>query len=162
MQDLLKKLSPPASERAQLLAAAAMWAIGASILLIRGLDYVHDRSWHAGVLAIGLALGVVKSRVLLDRVARKAIARIHVRGRAHFLGFFSARSWALIALMMGGGILLRRLVVHPDVVGAGIMGAIYIGVGTALVLADRLFWLAVFRPRTSDPRHDAAREPASS
>lgn len=161
MQDLLKKLSPPASERAQLLGAAVMWAIGASILLIRGLDYVHDRSWHAGVLAIGLALGVLKSRVLLDRVARKAISRIHLRGRAHFLGFFSTRSWALIALMMGGGILLRRLVVHPDVVGAGIMGAIYIGVGTALVLADRLFWLAVFRPQKSDPGHDAAREPAS-
>ena len=162
MQDLLKKLSPPASERAQLLGAAVMWAIGASILLVRGLDYVHDRSWHAGVLALGLALGVLKSRVLLDRVARKAISRIRARGRAHFFGFFSARSWALIALMMGGGILLRRLVVHPDVIGAGIMGAIYIGVGTALVLADRLFWHAVFRLPKSDPGHEAAGGPASS
>lgn len=41
--------------------------------------------------------------------------------------------------------LLRRLVVHPDQVGAGIMGAIYIGVGSALVLADRIFWHAAVR-----------------
>jgi len=145
--DLLSRLAPRSSERAQLLAAALMWLIGASILLVRGVGYLTDRYWHAWALAAGLILGVIKSRVLLDRVARKAVARIHERGRAHFLGFFSLKTWALVALMMGGGMLLRRLVVHPDLVGAGIMGAIYVGVGTALVLADRVFWhAAVGRP----------------
>jgi len=145
MQAILKKLSFPASVRVQLLGAAAMWAIGASILLIRGATYLQGRYWHAWVLAVGLALGVFKSRFLLDRVARKAITRIRLRGRAHFFGFFSPQSWALVGLMMGGGMLLRRIVVHPGVVGAGIMGAIYIGVGTALVLADRLFWYEVIK-----------------
>jgi len=121
-----------------------MWLIGASILLTRGATYVYDRHWHAWALGIGLALGVLKSRALLDRVARKAVARIRERGAAGFFGFFSLQSWALIALMMGGGIALRRLVVHPGVIGAGIMGAVYIGVGTALLLADRIFWRAVF------------------
>jgi len=140
--DFLKWLSPPASERAQMLAAALMWLIGASILLVRGVGYLQDRYWHAWALAAGLALGVLKARVLLDRVAHKAVGRIRVRGRAHFFGFFSLQSWALIAVMMGGGMLLRRVVVHPDLIGAGIMGAIYIGVGTALALADRVFWRA--------------------
>ena len=54
--------------------------------------------------------------------------------------------------MMGAGMILRRLVVHPDAVGAGIMGAIYIGVGTALVLADRVFWHAAFRPEGPEPQ----------
>jgi len=125
-----------------MLAAALMWLIGASILLVRGVSYLQDRYWHAWALAAGLTLGVLKSRVLLDRVARNAVGRIRLRGRAHFFGFFSLKSWALIAVMMGGGILLRRLVVHPDLIGAGIMGAIYIGVGTALALADRVFWRA--------------------
>ena len=142
MSELRKWLSPPASERTQLIAAALMWLIGASILLVRGVAYLSDRYWHAWALAAGLALGVLKARVLLDRVARKAVERIRRRGRAPLLGFFSAKSWALVAIMMGGGILLRRLVVHPDVVGAGVMGAIYIGVGTALALADRVFWKA--------------------
>jgi len=140
--EFLKWLSPPASERAQMLAAALMWLIGASILLVRGVGYLQDRYWHAWALAAGLTLGVLKSRVLLDRVARNAVERIRLRGRAHFFGFFSLKSWALIVVMMGGGILLRRIVVHPDLIGAGIMGAIYIGVGTALALADRVFWRA--------------------
>jgi hypothetical protein len=46
--------------------------------------------------------------------------------------------------MMGGGIVLRRLMVAPGQIGAGILGAIYIGVGAALLLADRVFWHAVF------------------
>lgn len=145
MNRLISLISPAASERTQLVSAALMWLIGASILLVRGVGYLQDRYWHAWALAIGLALGVFKSRVLLDRVARKAVIRIRERGRAHLFGFFSLRSWGLVALMMGGGMLLRRLVVHPDVVGAGIMGAIYIGVGTALVLADRVFWREAMR-----------------
>lgn len=121
-----------------------MWLIGASILLVRGAAYIQGRSWHAYALAVGLALGVIKSRYLLEGVAERAVERIRARGRAWFPGFFSIRSWALVALMMGGGIMLRRLVVAPDQVGAGILGAIYIGVGAALLLADRVFWHAVF------------------
>ena len=147
---LLDSLHPRASVRVQFIAAALMWLIGSSILLVRGVGYVHDRYWHAWALAIGLALGVFKSRVLLDQVARKAVARIRNRGTAGFLGFFSIRSWALIALMMGGGITLRHLVVSPGVIGAGIMGAIYIGVGTALLLADRIFWEAIMKPASLD------------
>lgn len=123
-----------------------MWLIGASILLIRGTGYVSGRYWHAWVLGIALALGVLKSRFLLDRVAAKAVARIRERGRGCFFGFFSLKSWALVALMMGGGILIRKLVVHPGVIGAGILGALYLGIGTALLVADRVFWLAVFAP----------------
>jgi hypothetical protein len=162
MQELMKKLSPPASVRAQLLGAAAMWAIGASILLIRGATYLQGRYWHAWVLAVGLALGVIKSRFLLDRVARKAITRIRLRGRASFFGFFSVQSWALVGLMMGGGMLLRRLVVHPGIVGAGIMGAIYVGVGTALALADRLFWREILKAASVESSGEGERATAES
>lgn len=136
---------PAADVRAQLLAGALMWLIGASILLVRGLGYIQGRSWHAWALSAGLILGVLKSRYMLEGVAAKAVARVQERGRAWFFGFFSARSWLLVSLMMGGGMLLRRLVVHPDQVGAGIMGAVYIGVGSALLLADRIFWHAAVR-----------------
>lgn len=146
----LLHLSPLASERTQLIAAALMWLIGASILLVRGVGYLSDRYWHSWALAAGLALGVLKSRALLNRVAQKAAGRIRARGRAHFLGFFSGRSWLLVAIMMGGGMILRRLVVDPDVIGAGIMGALYIGVGTALLLADGVFWKAVNEPRSKE------------
>lgn len=135
---------PQAGVRTQTVAGALMWLIGASILLVRGAAYIQDRSWHAYALAAGLALGVVKSRYLLEGVAERAVERIRSRGRAWLPGFFSLRSWALVALMMGGGMLLRRVVVAPDQIGAGILGAVYIGIGAALLLADRVFWHAVF------------------
>lgn len=145
----------PVGVRVQLHAAAIMWLIGASILIVRGLAYLTSGMWHAWALAIGLALGVLKARLLLDRVAEKAITRILERGRASFFGFFSLRSWGFIALMMGGGMILRRVFANPDSVGAGFMGAIYIGVGTALVLADRHYWMAVLT-RTRIPAKEHA------
>ncbi|MBF4509978.1 MAG: hypothetical protein ISP10_05860 [Aeromicrobium sp.] len=137
--------APRLGVQAQLVVAATMWLIGASILLVRGAGYVQGRSWHAWALAAGLVLGVLKSRYLLERVATKAVARIRERGPAFFLSFFSVRSWALVGVMMGSGMALRRIVVAPDQIGAGILGAIYLGVGSALFLADRVFWHAAFR-----------------
>jgi hypothetical protein len=139
-----RPLWPLAGVRMQLIAGAVMWLIGASILLVRGAGYIQGRSWHAWALAAGLALGVIKSRYMLEGVAERAVERIRARGRAWLPGFFSLRSWGLVALMMGGGMALRRLVVAPDQIGAGILGAIYLGVGAALLLADRVFWHAVF------------------
>lgn len=148
----IARVLPKAGTQAQLATAAVLWAIGASILLVRGLGYVHDRSWHSWVLAIGLALGVVKARVLLDGAARKVIARIASRGRGHLLGLFSGTTWALMGVMMGAGMLLRTLFVRPGAIGAGILGAVYIGVGTALILADRLLVGALLkRPAVADP-----------
>jgi hypothetical protein len=134
-----------ASVGVQLSLAALMWLTGTFILLIRGFGYIHDRHWHAWALSIGLILGVVKSKTLLDSVASRAVKRIRIRGRGTIIGFFSLRSWLMVAVMMGGGIGLRKLFVHPGVIGAGILGTIYISVGTALLLADRIFWMAVFR-----------------
>lgn len=139
-----QSLWPQVGVRTQLIAGAIIWLIGASILLVRGMAYIQGRSWHAWALAAGLALGVIKSRYLLKGVADRAVLRIRERGRAWLPGFFSLRSWGLLALMMGGGMLLRRIAVAPGQVGAGILGAVYIGIGAALFLADRVFWHAVF------------------
>ena len=117
-----------------------MWLIGAAILLIRGVGFLHD-NWFAVLLAIAVALGVIKSRYMLDRVARKAVLRIHERGRACYFGFFSWKSWMFVAVMMGGGILLRNSGLPRD-----FLAVIYVGVGTGLVIADRIFWQAFFRP----------------
>jgi len=155
----IDRAMPRIGVRAQLVAAATIWLVGASILLVRGTGYIQGRSWLIWVLALGLVLGVIKSRFILVRVATRAVARIRARGRASFLGFYSLASWGFIALMMGGGIALRRIVAHPGQIGAGIMGAIYIGVGTALLLADRVYWHAALRDwggSTSGERPTAA------
>lgn len=143
LNSLLDRLGPKVGTRVQLVAAAVVWLVGASILIVRGIGYVSDRYWHAWALGAALIIAVVKSRYLLDRIARKAVVRIRQRGKAGLLGFFSARSWMLVAIMMGGGIIIRNAIVHPGVIGAGILGALYLGIGSALLIADRVFWFAV-------------------
>jgi hypothetical protein len=140
----IDRLVPRAGVRTQLTAAALVWLVGASILIFRGFGYVLDRHWHAWILGVALAIAVIKSRYLLDRIATKAVARIKKRGTACFFGFFSVKSWAFVALMMGGGIAIRNAIVAPGVIGAGILGALYLGIGTALFIADRVFWHAVY------------------
>lgn len=147
------RFTPRASVNTQLVAAAMMWLIGSSILVVRGLGYMTNTKWHAWIVGAGLVLGVIKARFLLDRVARKAVARILMRGEACFFGFFSARSWGLVALMMFGGIAIRNAV-SSGRVGSGVLGAVYLGIGTALFLADRVFWHAV--AKRVFPREEAA------
>lgn len=136
----IRRFTPRAGQRVQLFSAAAMWAIGASILLVRGVGFLHD-SWFAALLALAVAIGVVKSRYLLDRVARKAVLRIHERGRACYFGFFSWKSWAFVVVMMGGGILLRNSGLPRD-----FLAVVYVGVGVGLAIADRIFWQALINP----------------
>jgi hypothetical protein len=138
--DGIRRLTPRAGQRVQLFSAAAMWAVGATILLVRGVGFLHD-SWFAALLALAVVIGVVKSRYLLDRVARKAVLRIHERGRACYFGFFSWKSWLFVIVMMGGGILLRRSGLPRD-----FLAVVYVGVGTGLAIADRIFWQALISP----------------
>ena len=139
-RDGVRRFTPRAGQRVQLFSAAAMWAVGAAILLVRGVGFLHD-SWYAALLALAVVIGVVKSRYLLDRVARKAVLRIHERGKACYFGFFSWKSWMFVIVMMGGGILLRRSGLPRD-----FLAVLYVGVGTGLVLADRIFWQALVSP----------------
>jgi hypothetical protein len=139
-RDGIRRFTPRAGQRIQLFSAAAMWAVGSAILLIRGVGFLHD-SWFAALLALAVAIGVIKSRYLLDRVARKAVLRIHERGKACYFGFFSWKSWIFVIVMMGGGILLRRSGLPRD-----FLAVLYVGVGTGLALADRIFWQALVSP----------------
>lgn len=138
-------LRPRISPQAQLVAAALTWLIGASILLVRGVGYIVGHSWIAAALAIGVVLGALKARFVLERAAAKAVQRIREQGPAFVLSFFSWKAWLFIALMMGSGMLLRRVVATTSDVGAAVMGVVYVGVGTALLLGDRVYWHAAFR-----------------
>ncbi len=161
---LIDRITPRASARVQLFSAAVVWAVGAGILITRGVIYVHDRSWHAWLLGASLALviAIPKSRYVLSGVAHRAVARILERDHACYFGFFSWKSWLFVMVMMGGGIFLRSLVVRPGVIGAGIMGALYLGIGSALLFADRHFWHAAVRTLRHLPAFEEDEDPATS
>jgi len=137
---LARRLMPKGSVRLQLTLAAIMWLVGASIVGVRGVNYLWEsRDWAAWLLALALALGVAKGHFVLDRAARKGVDRIRARGRdACLFGFFSLKTWLLIAVMMGGGIALRNSGAPSEV-----LGVMYAAVGTALVYGDITYWRAV-------------------
>lgn len=136
---------PQVGTRVQLFSAAILWAVGAAILLSRGVLFLHD-SWAAALIAVALLVGIAKERYILNNYARKAVKRIHARGKAFYPGFFGIKSWIFIAVMMGGGIALRRSVLADpsDTIkwGRDALAVLYVAVGTALAYADRIFWAA--------------------
>jgi len=141
----LDRLTPRAGVRVQLFSAAIVWLVGASILLVRGVQFLHDR-WLIPLVVVALVIGFTKERYILSNYARKAVARIHQRGKACYFGFFSVKSWLFILVMMGGGIALRRSILADsrDIIpwGRDVLAVIYVAVGTALAYADRIYWKA--------------------
>ena len=146
----LRRLTPRAGVLPQLIAAAVLWGVGTSVLLVRGVFYLAARTksnrFGYGVALIGLAavaIGMIKARLILIRYARKAVRRIRTRGHACFFGFFAPTSWLFIIVMMGGGMMLRRTPLVDYWWGRTFLGVLYVAVGTALLIADVIFWRAV-------------------
>jgi hypothetical protein len=136
----------------QLFAAALVWLVGTGFLLVRGVLFVevpgsrvHISFWILPVALVAVVLGVIKARFVLIRYAKKAVRRIETRGHACFFGFFSVRSWLFVLVMMGGGIMLRHSPLIDSWWGRVTLSVLYIAVGTALAIADRIFWLGAVR-----------------
>ena len=130
----LARLKPGASTRTNLLVAALMWSFIGMYLMARGYLLVDSLSWV--FLLLGLGLGTLKSFLVIERAARKNIARIVARPEGMCLGgVYSWGMWGMVVCMMIGGRLLRNSSVPPLVVSV-----IYIAVGWALLLSSRLIW----------------------
>ena len=165
-----RRLVPHAGIRVQLLAAALMWLVGTSILLVRGVMYIvapdeYERFgyWVVLIALVAVAIGLVKARLILIRYANKAVTRIRTRGHASFFGLFAPSSWVFIIVMMGGGVLLRHSALVDYWWGRTFLGILYVAVGTALAIADVVFWRAVLAPVPAptsgrpEPEESAAR-----
>jgi hypothetical protein len=137
------------TRRPQMLVAATIWTGVGIMLFSMGLFWMETGlGWlYAVLLAVPCILvGMAKGHFLLDRVARRSITRICERGPlAPIWGFYGIRTWALVAVMMGGGIALRTVfnVEHWQFFW---LGFLYMAVGTALTLASRRMWQGVRAP----------------
>lgn len=86
----------------------------------------------------GLSLGIIKSRLIFDKVAGKVITRIRLKDRPSCLGgLFSLRNWLLILCMMILGKIMGTLAVPIEV-----KSVMYMLVGSGLCYSSRLMWTA--------------------
>ena len=123
-----------------LLIAAAVWfAAGANIARIGFEEYALGY-----VSALNIVLSVVVG-IVFHKLTVKHTRRIAGYGeeRQLFVKFFDNRSFAIMAVMMTGGIAIRSLHLLPDV----FIAVFYTGLGTALALAGVLFAINFFRVR---------------
>lgn len=149
---LRQLLAPRAGVRAQLFVAATLWLCALSFLLVRGVQFLDDPapgfrldSWFLPTALVAAVLGTLKARFVLRGYARKVVARIHARGRACVFGLFSWRSWLFVAGMITAGVALRNSPLTGPHWGRVLLCGIYLAVGTALLLADGVFWSAALR-----------------
>lgn len=131
-------LKPRASPRVQLALAGALWTVVGSGLFAAGLRWILTGEGGAAppaLVLLALGAGLLKSRLVLDRTAKKIVARITVRGEGRCLGgFLSPGSWLLVLAMIAFGRLLRQLIPLP------IAGVLYAAIGTGLLVSSRVAW----------------------
>jgi len=149
------RLTPRAGVRIQLFSAAVLWLVAVSFLLVRGVLFIeappgahphsHFSYWIVPIALVAIAIGLIKARFILVKYAGKAVSRIQHRGHACFFGFFAPTSWLFVIVMMGGGMMLRQSALVHYTWGRVFLATLYIAVGTALAIADRIFWIAALR-----------------
>ena len=118
-----------------LLLACLVWtAAGANILRIGLAAYPGHLT--ALNLLLSAAVFLLFQLLIFGRLVKKHTARITGYGqeRQFFLKFFDRKSFAIMAFMMTGGILLRKFLAAD-----GFIAVFYSGLGGALLLAGLLF-----------------------
>ena len=119
-----------------LLIACFVWcAAGFNILRISVLTYPD----YLGIMnfALSLAVFVVFQLFIFGKLVKKHSTRItgYEEERHFFLKFFDAKSFAIMAFMMTGGIALRSSGAAPE----RFIAVFYTGLGASLLLVGILF-----------------------
>ena len=116
--------------------AAGMWSVVGTLLLFFGARWLLEYGWGVALLLIAVLAGTLKSWLVLDRAAGKIIDRIQSRDDRRCIGgFLSLRSWAIVAVMMVSGRLLRA-----SPISHALIGLLYAAIGTALLFSSRRLW----------------------
>lgn len=131
----LAGLKPGVSRKAHLFAAPLLWTVVGSFLMYRGWGWIGPGKARWLVL-LALALGTLKSLLVLDRTARRGVERIaRLRDGTCLGAVYSWKTWLLVVLMMGSGMALRHFYTPGPVIGT-----LYLAVGWALLLSSRFGW----------------------
>lgn len=128
---------PIAQVKTRIFVAALLWSGIGGMLLTRGVLAVSG-SGREGWLVAAVILGAIKSRLVLDRLVRRNMARLHSLDGARCLGgVYSAKTWLMVVGMIVLGRALRLSPLLP-----WITGLVYVTVGWGLFWSSRVGWMA--------------------
>ncbi len=125
-----------------MLIAGLVWCAAGAMVCIIGLPLEFGLApSHLILFPLAVVIFLVFYFVIFSRLVRKHAGRIRARAedRLPFWHFFNASSWAVMAVMMGGGMALRLSHLMPD----WMIAFFYSGLGVALFLCGVRF-LGIF------------------
>ena len=140
----LQKLKPSVSKRNLLLVAGLVWTIAGGMLISRALMalWIIDHHMWMEILA-GIVLGALFYIMLFARISATHITRITLItiDNPCFFSFFNVRSYILMAIMITGGITLRKM----DIINREILYTFYLTMGIQLLVSAIRFFAAWIR-----------------
>jgi uncharacterized membrane protein YfcA len=125
-----------------MLIAGLVWCAAGAMVCVIGLPLeLRLAPSHLILVPLAVVIFVAFYFFVFSRLVRKHTSRIREREeeRLPVWNFFNASSWAVMAVMMGGGMALRFSHLMPD----WMIAFFYSGLGAALFLCGVLF-LGVF------------------
>jgi len=128
-----------------MLIAGLVWCAAGAMVCLIGLPLEAGLApAHLVLIPLSVVIFVLFYVLVFSRLVRKHTDRIRARTetRLPFWQFFNASSWAVMGVMMGGGMALRVSRVMPD----WMIAFFYSGLGIALFLCGVQF-LVVFARR---------------
>lgn len=139
LEPFFQKYKPGVSKRTLLFIAGCVWTIAGGILITRGLIKLISSN-HLLLLEFisGFIFGIVFYLVLFARISKKHIHRIiHIKIEDPCVfSFFNFRSYFMMAIMITGGITLRKLnVINPD-----ILYSFFLAMGLPLLISAFRFF----------------------
>lgn len=140
---MLRLLSVPKNQL--ILIAGLVWCAAGAMVTLVGLPLeVRLAASQVALLPLAVVIFLAFYFLVFSRLVRLHTARIRARteDRLPVWHFFNASSWAVMALMMGGGMALRFSHLMPD----WVIAFFYSGLGIALFLCGLQF-VGVFARR---------------
>jgi hypothetical protein len=137
--NLFQKYKPSVSKHNLLFIAGLAWTTAGGILAGRGSGYVIQHGQHPGWrMAGGLAFGMIFYVLMFAKISRRHIKRIRGINIPYpcAFSFFNLRGYAMMAVMISGGILLRNL----DVINKDWLYNFYIAMGVPLLISASRFY----------------------
>ncbi|SDO82849.1 hypothetical protein [Desulforhopalus singaporensis] len=135
----LQRFKPGGSRKSHLFLSSLLWTFIGCLLLTRGvLMFFRIESYGYQLASLSLVTGTVKSFTILDKVARKSVARILSLENGTCLGaVYSKKTWGLVLCMSVTGVVLRK-----SSLPIMLLCFIYLAVGWSLLLSSRVAWRA--------------------
>lgn len=139
-----ERWKPAVGVRTQLTAASLLWTFVGLGLGVAGLGWSIASAAPGTLVVVGVAVGLAKALFVLAPMARRNAARIIQRGDGKCLGgFLSWKSWAFVGAMMTLGMVLRH-----SPAPRGVLGALYVAIGTALLAGALPLWRSALSQRS--------------